>query len=338
MLKKFLIFFLMMSVVLLILELILSLFFPLNLVGGYIGAYEYNKQLGVKLKPSIHFLHTTDFQQEVYTNKDGLVNYQSDFSKYKSLAYAVGDSFTQGTGLPSDASYPLQLDLMLNIGEDNKYKNNIAVVNLGLGAYGGEQSLIVLNENIDKRKSPAYILYLGYSNDHVDDQLFLSGYRHKHLVDGSPYWGVFLQPLQWVSNSLEIGKRLKVIVGSFRRKRQVNLPSTSEASEKENVAKLQISVFKRLKEIAKKNNSILIVGWAENPSDNSMSYEWLRRWSENNNVEFADWYTSVKSVQNNIPNLPVYNEHSGGHYRTWVNTIIARTYADIIKKNELKKY
>ncbi len=38
-----------------------------------------------------------------------------------------------------DSSYPLQLDLSLNIDKQNNYKLNYAVVNLGVSSLGGLQ-------------------------------------------------------------------------------------------------------------------------------------------------------------------------------------------------------
>ena len=101
------------SIALLILENILHSYFPVYL-SGYIGSYQYDKELGYRLKDKNNYLLTTDYQQEIHTNKLGTVNFQDNFDDYKVLVFALGDSFTQGTGLPADASYPFQLDLLLN--------------------------------------------------------------------------------------------------------------------------------------------------------------------------------------------------------------------------------
>jgi hypothetical protein len=52
---------------------------------------------------------TTDHQQEIRTNLLGTVNFEEDFHRYRYRVFALGDFFTQGTGLPSDCSYPFQL-------------------------------------------------------------------------------------------------------------------------------------------------------------------------------------------------------------------------------------
>ena len=42
--------------------------------------------------------------------------------------------------------------------------------------------------------TPRYVLFLGSKNDYDDDQLFLSGYRHGHIVEGSPATGAGWAP------------------------------------------------------------------------------------------------------------------------------------------------
>ena len=47
--------------------------------------------------------------------------------------------------------------------------------------------------------------------------------------------------------------------------------------------------------------------------------------------ESADWENLVLSTKEGIPNLPIINNHSGGHYRSWVNKLIARSFLKQIK-------
>jgi lysophospholipase L1-like esterase len=311
----------------LFLEVVLKTFSPLHLTGGYIGAYEYDQALGVRLKPGRHFLKTTDYQQEVHTNPDGTINFQESFDQYRYRVFALGDSYTQGTGLPSDANYPFQLDMMLNL-RDGEYLSRYAVINLGLAAFGGEQAILSLGKFKEIIGEPDYILYMGSSNDYNDDILFKSGYRHRHLVDGSPRWGILLKPLQWFANETELGKRLKISVSTLRR-RKLNVNRRQEASPRKriNIAAKQEMVFNRLLMLSTDCNATLIVSWSGSPRTPSDSYQWLKGWAGKNNVAFADWHPLVEAVQDQIPNLPLGNPHSGGHYRTWVNHIIAKAFA-----------
>ena len=147
------------AVLLFVGETVLRVWFPVYLT-GYIGFYQYDKDLGFRLQDNIHALKTTDYQQEILTNPLGTVNFQKDFAGYQKKIFAIGDSYTQGTGLPADANYPFQVDLMLNMDHD-RYLKKYAVVNLGLAALGAKQNLIVLKRYAQKLGKPDFILYLG---------------------------------------------------------------------------------------------------------------------------------------------------------------------------------
>ena len=310
---------------LLLIEIFLRIFFPIYPVST-LRAYQYDPELAVRLKPGIHSLETTDFQQELRVNKLGTVNFQESFDGYERLIFAAGDSFTQGTGLPSDMSYPAQLDLMLNSSEGG-YAKKYGVVNLGLAAYGGEQNLIALKRFAGAIGKPSVIMYLGCDNDHQDDQLFLSGYRHGHIVDGNPKWGAFVRPLQWLTNDLQLGLRLKLAVGNLRRSSAGVSPVSGEsAGGGPSVAELEGPVLDRVNAFAKENGAELVVSWA-GPGP---SYDWTKQWAERNGAKFADWAPRAKTVTDAIPDLPTDNPHSGGHHRGWVNRIIAEEFGRMV--------
>lgn len=311
---------------LVVVEFILRAFFPVYPLGT-LRAYQYDDELAVRLKPGIHSLETTDFQQELRVNGLGTVNFQESFDDYSSIVFAVGDSYTQGTGLPSDMSYPAQLDMILNRRSQVEYSRTYGVVNLGLAAYGGEQNLIALRRFSGSIRKPAFILYLGCDNDLEDDQLFLSGYRHSHIVDGNPKWEPFVRPLQWLTNDLQIGLHLKVIVGNLRRSSfRANRATEASAS----VAEMEGPVLDRLNAFAKESDAVLVVSWVGSAD----SYNWSKQWAEKNGVLFADWMPRVDSVTSNISEMPRVNPHSGGHLRGWVNRIIAEEFERQIRSTE----
>src|SRR5215471_12848260 len=188
-------------------EIFLRIFMPFYYTGNP-AAFEYDPELGFRLRSGIHLFRTTDYQDEVKVNQLGTVNFQETFNRYKSLIFAVGDSTTQGLGVPADMSYPSQLDLVLNQDEQGFYTGQYGVVNLGVSSYGGEQNLLMLNRWSRLIRSPDIILYMGHDNDVEDDQLFLGGYRHKHLVANSPsFVNWTIKPLQWLTNDLQVGVR-----------------------------------------------------------------------------------------------------------------------------------
>jgi hypothetical protein len=296
------------ALVLVAVELLLRTFAPVHLA-GVIGAYQYDPELGTRLKPGIHFLRTTDHQQEVYTNR-------------------------QGTGLPSDAAYPFQLDLLLNL-RDGTYAPRYGVVNLGIAALGVEQSILALRRYAQTLGRPGHVLFLGCSNDYEDDRLFEAGYRHAHLVDGNPRFGVALRPLQWLGIETEIGKRAKLVAERLRRP-----PAGGEAGAGAaggpggpvpSVAQLQAPRLERLHAEANRLGAVLIVSWTDSPGADRASYDWLQAWAQRRGVAFADWHPLVSSVLEHVPRAPITNPHSGGHYRAWVNQMIARAFAEQIR-------
>jgi len=323
-------------------EISLRVFYPVYFTGN-IGAYRYDDKLGVRLKEDIHYFKTTDYQQEVLTNKFGSNNLQNTFAGYKSMIFAVGDSYTQGTGLPIDASYPFQLSMMLNV-VDDEYVNNYGVINLGLDGYGTKQVILSLPLLQEKYGKPDYILYFGCANDYLDDIMFEKGYRHKLLVDGSPYWGKMLKPIQWFTNDTEIGKRIKMAIGDLQRKSykkddiiKKQLVDSESSIMKEQSKKIKLLVAREQEEqlnkllaVAREMDAQLIVSWAELPQNTLSSYSWLKQWAASHDVAFADWHPRTEAILKAIPKIPSTNQHSGGHYRTWVNGVIARSFYEQI--------
>lgn len=313
---------------LLVVELSLRVFAPMKVSAGSLMWYEYDDELGVKLKENLAEVSIIgDYQAEINTNHVGTVNYHDKFDKFDKIVFSIGDSFTQGTGLYSDAVYPFQLDLLLNL-ENNEYVENFGVVNLGLAAYGLEQSLISLRRFSRLIRKPDYILFLGYSNDYSDDEVFIQGYRHRHLVDGNPNYSSVLLPLmQWASSSVEIIKRVKLFYSLLKRSDIVgDEQGVTEADYI--IAAKQEARLDRLLNTSNEMGARLIVSWATNETDDDGSYVWLKQWAKDNEVGFADWWPVEMSVKQAIPLLPRGNQHVGGHYKTWVNTIIARSFAE----------
>jgi len=303
---------------------------PIRLTGIQ-RAYVYDDELGIRLDEDLHSFRLSDHLEEIRTNAIGTVNFQPSFEAYDSRVFALGDSYTQGTGLPPDAAYPFQLDLQLNVGADGLYQPRYAVVNLGLAAYGAEQSLIVLRRYAERLGAPQVCLYLGSENDYADDLLFRSGYRHRHIVRGSPYWSWMTEPLLWAAE-FEIGKRLKIAASHWRR--GSILPSDAGAGAKSNaprpsVAELSWPAIQKIRGACDEYGARLILGWT--PGD-SPSYTWLRSRAAKEGIAFADWWPAVESVRQYAPGISLGNPHSGGHWRSWVNRLIADAFAQEIER------
>jgi hypothetical protein len=297
-------------------------FAPLHLV-GIKEAYEYDPDYGTRLKPGIHIYQTTDHQEEIRTGPLGTVGFHDSFQGYPKRIFTLGDSYTQGTGLPTDASYPAQLDLQLNRDADGLYARKFAVINLGLAAFGGEQSLLALRNFSRDIGRPDYVFYLGSDNDAEDDALFESGERHRSLVEGNPRYGRWRGPLEWLAD-FEISKRARLFFAGLRRDRSRAAARSSNNPESGGmtVAELERSVLERLRASCDEMGAKLVVSWA----NHSSSYGWTRKWAADKGVAFADWWPAVESVRMAAPEMPLFNDHSGGHMRTWANGLIAEAY------------
>jgi lysophospholipase L1-like esterase len=286
-----------------------------------IGSYEYDHELGFRLRPGAHLFKTTDHQQESVTNQLGTANFQESFDGYETLVFAVGDSFTQGTGLPADMAYPAQLDLMLNRDAEGFYAKKVGVVNLGVAGFGGEQELISLRRWAERLRPPAAILYLGCDNDFTDDLAFKSGDRRRLELPGSPVWGRMATPMRLFQEHSQIGLRVRNYLLE-RRLIRLSDAALGKAGRTVPVAELQAPMLERLAFYARERGALLVVSWSD-PTD---SYGWMKAWAERNGIAFADWVPRAESVRAAMPRLPLGNQHTAGHHRGWANHLIAEEF------------
>ncbi len=314
-------------------EVLLRTFAPIRLTGIQ-SSYEYDEVLGYRLRRGYDGRKSTDHLQEIHTNQLGSVNYQESFQGYAKRVFTLGDSYTQGTGLSPDAAYPFQLDLTLNLDSAGVYSPNYAVVNLGLAAFGGEQSLLAFKEYAETIGSPDFVLYLGSDNDHSDDRLFLSGYRHNHIVAGNPNWGPLLPIAMWAAD-LEVFKQVKLAVSALRRAQIAReagaVPAASPDVPMPSPAEQSWDVILRIRDEAVRHDAAFAVSWA---NANKPSYAWLKEAAEKEGLVFIDWNARVESVRESVPEVPIWNPHSGGHLRPWVNRVMADAYADFVRAAE----
>jgi hypothetical protein len=287
---------------------------------GIAESYEYDAELAFRLRAGAHLFRTTDFQQESRTNAHGTAHFQETFEGYDRLVFTVGDSYTQGTGVAADQSYPFQLDLTLNRDEEGFYAKRYGVVNLGVAGYGGEQNLVALGRGVERFGRPAVILYLGCDNDFGDDLLFKNGDRHRGWNHVLPWWF-------W--NGTQTGVNLKRRLGSRQRESLLEsaLAERGIKGDAPSTAELERTVLDALAARSRSEGALLVVSW----SDAGRSYDWLKGWAAEQGVEFADWAARTKSVIEAMPNLPLDNRHTGGHHRGWTNRLIAEEFARRIR-------
>ena len=309
---------------------------------GIRSSYEYDSILGVRLKKNFSGSRITDHLEEVRTNRYGIVDHRENYSAYAREAFALGDSYTQGTGLPLDAAYPAQLDIMLNQDSSGRYAPRTAVLNLGLGSYGGEQSLLTLQRFAKELGAPAWCLYVGADNDRDDDLMFRNGIRHRHLVDGTPRWRGMAGFLGAVSD-LQIVIRFRTALAErrLRQLRSATEPGDQQATDTtsragvvtgagpSSTAEAQWPVIGRIISTCRGLGANVIITWAD--TQPMESYEWLRAKAASEGVLFNDWYPRVQSVREAIPSLPLENSHSARHYRGWVMHEMAAGFAALMQ-------
>jgi lysophospholipase L1-like esterase len=337
--KYLLYFLLVVALTLLLTEGILRLLFPLYYPDDY-RIYRYDPAAGYQLKSSLHSFRTTDYQAEIITNRYGTVNFQPNFKGYKSLVFALGDSFTQGIGVPADASFPFQLDLLLNV-RDDRYHMDYGVVNLGVAGYGPQQEIVRLKEYAQKIGIPRYVLLLVCDNDVGDDRDFAAGAIHNKLVEGNPRFNPLLvRSWLWLKFDTEIGKRL-AFMAKIRRRRQNEAPRLKANPQKanpqktapQNNAEMLVGDYQALMNYCQRTNATLILSWMPAYLSDQMSpeYRWLRDYCRRQHIAFADWFPVFQSIRKQIPNPPFANHHSAGHCRTWVYGLVARSFAQQIR-------
>jgi hypothetical protein len=310
-----------------------------------ISQFQYDKDLGVIAKPNLRKSILTDHIIEIYTNRIGSRNYleKNELLEYSKIVFCIGDSFTEGVGNMTDESYPFYLDMILNR-KDNVYEKNYAVFNLGLGAYGSEQSYLILLKYTEIiRKNPDVIIYFICSNDPEDDILFKSGHRHKHVITGSPYHSRLTVAINEILDRSQIYYRSKQFVDNIIMKKRVNninpnkksTPALSEIKSDYSQPKLsisdQLSGLSKIISFSKENDIKLIISYT---GHGSKEYEMLKEFAAENDIFFSDFNPDIKRMQSVFSRLPINNEHSGGHFRSWVNYIIASNFASLIRDPE----
>ena len=311
-----------MLMVLVVTEFVLRTVAPLHFIAQIRSAREYDAELGVRKRANVHLFETSDFQEETIANSVGASNFYDDYSRYRYLVFAIGDSYTEGAGVPADCSFPFQLDVLLNLDNQGRYRRDYAVVNLGLGGYGTQQEITTLRRYANITGVPDVVLLMGCDNDFRDDAAHARGYKHLGFIRGNPNRSRFLIGWAEFIDDLELVKRVFLLRTKAVRRR---LDHEADVPERTCTAERQVDQLERLRMICAEMGSELVVSWVAKGSSNE-SYQWLEQWAADRHVEFADYLPAVNAIKGSKPTLGVINQHATKHFRTWVNHVIAREY------------
>lgn len=320
-------------------ELLLRKFNPIYFCNT-VSQFQYDKDLGIVAKHNLEKTILTDHIIEVFTNDIGSKNYlnKSELLEYKKIIFCVGDSYTEGVGNMTDESYPFYLDLLLNR-KNNIYEKRFAVINLGLGAYGFIQSYLISKIYVNKiGRPPEVIVYFISANDFDDDIRFKSGYIHRHMVSGSPYYPPVLIALNELFEYNQIYSRIKIFLSSvFRKqphfyKRGVKIQAIGCGGQKSiQFNSNRLPGLIDLIAFSRNNNVKLIISYS---NYKSYEYDSIKKFASENNILFIDYKPDLERMNTIFTRLSVYNRHSGGHFRSWVNFIIASNIAELLKDTE----
>jgi len=287
--------------------------------------FQRDSKLGFIAKPNFKKSILTDHIIEVFTNDIGSRNYVNgnELAEYKKLVFCVGDSYTEGVGCLTDQSYPFYLDLLLNRNKGNGlYEKNFAVVNLGLGAYGSIQSYIVSKIYTEKfGRFPDVIIYLICENDISDDIAFKNSRVKDNFSAEGHVFNCMRLFFDKIVENFQLSNRIKLFFTNPKQKKSLNNWDIKDVSK-------DLPGLVDLINFSRENNIKLIISYTYYRSDN---YILLKKFASQNNIYFADYKPSLESVINTMPSLPVSNRHSGGHFRSWVNFIIANSFAELLE-------
>ena len=128
----------MLAIIAVLLEILVRIFFPKNLMGP---AYIYDPYTVYKLKPHLNTYRVFNGKKvALHTNAWGMrQNSEITLKKGKEIRLLfIGDSFTEGWGVDFEKSF---VGLLTNYLEHAFYHTNIQILNGGVGGYGTEQML-----------------------------------------------------------------------------------------------------------------------------------------------------------------------------------------------------
>lgn len=287
-----------------------------------VSQYCYDGMLGVRKQPNLHKRIFTDHLIEIMTNDSGAKNFldTKDLQTYSKIILCIGDSYTEGVGTLVDQNYPFYLDLLLNITDDH-YEKSYGVINLGVSGYGSKQSYFMAKSYAGLlQKKPTYIIYLISQNDLADDARFSQKQKHPY-----PY---FLLKLNGMFEHSQIYFRAKLLLRKFFGDDSSKKSSLSSQKVTRSFDPLALTGLNNLISYTRNSGITLIISYVDYPSE---EYDKLKNFCAGNKIIFADYKPLLMGIKTTLTNLPVSNEHSGGHYRSWVNFIIASRISMMIK-------
>jgi hypothetical protein len=128
------------------------------------GIYQSDNEIGTSFAPNKKDYHSAyEFKVEVDINEMGLRDHKNLTATSVPFAFAIGDSFIEGTGLDIDATIPKKLEVKLGK----------SVANLGLSSIGTREEIYLYENYLSrfKNKPKIAILFFYVGNDYFDNAM-----------------------------------------------------------------------------------------------------------------------------------------------------------------------
>lgn len=292
-----------MTIFLLVAEVVTRIIMPTKL--KLLLMHQSDDRLGYRAIPNSKMEHhESDFDVSVWINSEGLRDYEHKKEKDKNIfrILILGDSFTFGTGVNMEETYPKVLESMLNrhiVNEDKKYE----IINAGVPGYGTEQEYLYL-EDLGKHYRPDLVI-IGLTNNDINDVMTgipsgnskVKAWLKKHFYFFSYLRGLYL--------SLVRSKYAKE--GVFQIYQDQYTPEFKSAIQKTKEYLVKIQNYSQ--SIGGKTLVVIIPSCFEIDKlewdKKGLGYQYSDKFFNTNMTRFSEIFTNFGEI-NDIPTLPLF--------------------------------
>lgn len=269
-----------------------------------------DSELGILHKPNLSFpLKTKDFSYQFKSDSQGFTNFEDETLYQQADIVTIGDSYTEGVGVPHDLSYPRQLAQL----------THQRILNLGHGSYDAYQYPIVL-KRYGLAAHPRTVIVSFWCFNDFQDRYFT---WHKINTEKAITYQTFINNSQMITDrrlkrkksyikqlfsllSTELLESYKSLwnFGAYRgisiNGKKISMPISKyivgSNEEIESCLKNLRSVLSELKQMAKKNNFRLIVLYI--PMKEEVYYRFIKNLPAETRENLDWWRTpAIKAIR-----------------------------------------
>ncbi len=272
--------------------------------------YVDDPELGILHEPNLSFpLETSDFSYHYQTDSKGFTNFEDETLYQQADIVTLGDSYTEGVGVPQNLSYPRQLANLLNR----------RILNLGHGSYDSYQYPIVLKRYGLTAKPKTVIVSFWCFNDFQNRYFYWNkankekavSYRkfidngdmiqyrkenRKQLYSKQLFSFISTRLLESYKSLWDFGAYRGISINGKKISMPISKYIVGSDEEIESCLAYLKSVLSELKQMAKKNNFRLIVLYL--PMKEEVYYRFIKN-LPNETRQNLDWWRTpaIKAIQ-----------------------------------------